>query len=109
MASYRTRSACHLDIGAKRNNIARVGRIGGDGECAVPEFAVKMFGVDAFDALPRTETVVDRPPRREKSRKRTHVIGGSAAVAKADGEAREAGLVNLASVADVFQPLGDGV
>src|ERR1700690_2388290 len=91
--------ACHLNIGAERNNVARVGRIGGDSESAVPEFAVEMFGMDAFDALPRTETVIDRPPGPEKSRERAHVVGGSAAVAEADGEARQAGIVNLAFVA----------
>ena len=60
--------AGHLDIGTERNDVACVGRVGGDGEGAVPELAVEMFGVDAFDALTRAETVIDWSPGREKSR-----------------------------------------
>ncbi len=101
--------AGHLDIGAERDDVARVGRIGGDGEGAVPEFAVEMFGMGAFDALPRAETVVDRPPRREKGRERAHVVGGRAAVAEADGEARQTGLVDLTFGVDAFQPRGHDV
>src|SRR5664279_13801 len=96
----------HLDIGAERNDVARVGRVSGDGEGAMPEFAVEMFGVDAFDALTRAETVVDRPPGREKSRERAHVVRGGTAVAEADCKARQTGLVDLTFGADAFQSRG---
>ena len=44
-----------LDIGAERKNVLAQRRIGADGEGAVPELAVKMFRVRAFDALAGTE------------------------------------------------------
>ena len=105
----RSRPAGDLDIGAERNDIAAVRRVGGDREGAVPELAVEMFGVGAFDALPRAETVVDRPPRREKGGERAHVIGGRAAVAEARGEARQAGFVDQAFGADRIEARGNDV
>ena len=98
-----------LDIGAERQDVVAERRVGAHGEGAVPELAVKVFRVGAFDALTGTETQIDGSPSRQESRQRAHVGGRGATAAEARGQSRETTLVEQNLRARGFQFLGDQI
>ena len=98
-----------LDIGAEREDIVAERSVGAHGEGAVPEFAVEVFRMGAFNTLTRAETQIDRPPSRQKSRQRAHIGGRSATSAEARGQSRKTTLVEQNLRARGFQFLGDQI
>ena len=78
-----------LDIGAERQDVVAQRRVGADGESTVPQLAVQMFRVRAFDALPGAKAQVDGSPSRKKRRQRAHIGGGRSTAAEARGQSRK--------------------
>ena len=93
VADYGAGAAGDIDIGADGDVVAAVRRVGGDGEAAMPELAIEVLGMHALDALAGTEAEIHLAPGGEESRESAHVVGRRAAMAEADGDARQAGLV----------------
>src|SRR6516164_9988009 len=75
----------------------------------MPQFAVKVFGVIAFDALARAEAHVDRTPGCEEGRQRSHISGRRAAAAEARREARISSRIEQARGADRVELGGDQI
>src|SRR6516162_7098877 len=95
MPLHAANPAGRFDISAERNEVLAQRRICRNGEGAMPEFAVKVFGVIAFNPLTGAEAHVDRTPGREEGGQRAHIGGWRAAAAKARRDPRIAGLVEL--------------
>ena len=57
MAGDGADAAGDLDVGAERDDVVAVRRVGRDRERAVPVLAVQVLGVDALDALPGAEAL----------------------------------------------------
>src|ERR1700690_4236839 len=68
-----------------------------------------MLRVRAFDALPGTETQIDRSPSREESRQRAHISGRRAAAAEARGEPWKSAGVRGAGRARGLHLVGDQI
>src|SRR6516165_3009247 len=93
MPLHAANPAGRFDISAERNEVLAQWRICRNGEGAMPKFAVKVFGVIAFNPLTGPEAHVDRTPRREEGGQRAHISGRRAAAAKTRCDPRIAGLV----------------
>jgi len=109
LAHHGRRPARDLDVGAEREVELHQRRVGRDREGAVPILAVQVLGMDALDALPGAEAVVDRAPGGEKGRKGAHVVRRRPAVSETDGESRVAVLVGQPAFAHLVQPRGDEI
>ena len=109
MAPHADHAAGSLGVAAAGNAGTGRGRIGRDGEGAMPELAVKMLRVIALDALAAAEAHVDRAPGREKGGKGAHVGLRRAAAAEARRDLRVARCVQEAARADGVELLGDEV
>ena len=87
-----------LGIRAAVQDEVHIGRIRRHDEGAVPQLAVKMFGVVALNALAGAEALVDRPPGRHEGRECAHILHRRAAAAGRCRQPRMAVFVD--------QPLG---
>ena len=105
MAFHPADAARGLHIRAEGKKVFTQRRVRRDGEGAVPQFAVEMFGVVALYALAGAEAHVDRAPCREQGGQGAHISGGRAAPAEARGEPREAGVIEHARRARGLQPV----
>ena len=98
-----------LHVVAAIDHVVAIRSVGRDDKRAVPQLAVKMFGVIAFHPLPATKTHVERPPRRQECREGSHILGRCAATAKRYGEARKSAFIHQAAGANIAHPTGDRI
>ena len=64
-----TGAAGSIQIGAKRQYVVGIDRIGTNGKAAVPVLAVEVLGVGTSNALPGAKTEINRPtPGGQESR-----------------------------------------
>ena len=96
VANHGAGAAGHVDIGADSDHVAGIRRVGRDGEAAMPELAIEMFGMYALDALARAKAEIDRPPGGQEGRESAHVIRWCTTVPETDGDTRQAGLIDQA-------------
>ena len=102
-------AAGHFHIRAKGKNVTAMHRIGADGKGAMPELAIKVLGMGAFDALAGAETEIGGSPGGQEGWQRAHIGGRGAAMAEAGGQAGQAMVVAQATGLDFGQPAADFV
>ena len=100
VAPYTDHTARRFHVGAAGNHVIAHRRVRAHGECAVPEFAVQMFGVGAFHALPRAKAHVDRAPGGEERGESAHIGLRRAAAAEIRGDLGVARGVEQAGLSD---------
>src|SRR6516225_6620008 len=96
-------------IGAERHEIIAQRSVGRDGKTAVPELAVEMLGVIAFDALTAAKAHIDGTPCGEESGQGPHIGGGRAAAAEARCESWIPGFIEEAPRPRVFELCRDQI
>ena len=102
-------TARRVAVMAAGDDVVTAGRVRGDDKGAVPQLAVKMFRVIAFDALAGTEAEIDLTEGRQQRREGAHILGRRSTAAEAGRDFGIAGRIGRAVFQDVFELIADGV